>query len=599
MKRLLYNILPACLLAFGLHGCDDETLYNALPEAVPLTMSVNGKAFAMGEHLKVDISVNQDAEGNEVVANEDFDIYFTAKDGNKDVSDVFETFSGIVTFPKGEKQIQVDFPVKKVGLEGHVNLNFVAFARGYKMANSSSVIKVSDYYRITMSLENNNENTVLDGEKFVLVAQIDKPSSEAITIRITPKEGEKDFYSGLPDFLTLPAGTSKVKSDEVTLSSDGTLSKSKELTLNFSSGSKTNPMTNASMAITLKAIDNPDLFDMTKVYELPDRAFVSSKNQSLVQDWFTGDTYEMKDNGTAPHPTATLAAEGWKFDYAVEFHKINQTNYWDANATNMLKCFANANEAAAQKVATVNNAKCTKINDNGEIVLWADAKNGGAKSYAFSAIQTCKVNGGQGSTFLSNFARIYPGMRIEFKVRLRGPRAGFVPTIELKNPDISSNGIPKTITVLKNLSGSMITQSVTGDTGNDIVSKTTALPKASEYNIYWIEMLDNENIEIGINGVTTLTVNKSDLTTWPYDKAAMPLNTKGLGCRGLFLVMRVCPSPDLEAGNMQPGWDNELKQINDSETEGPRMEIDWVRFYKNDIYKMESNEKNNRNTYFY
>lgn len=62
--------------------------------------------------------MDADADGNEMVANEDFDIYFTAKAGTEDVSGVFEPFSGIVTFPKGEKQIQVDFPVKKSGLTG-------------------------------------------------------------------------------------------------------------------------------------------------------------------------------------------------------------------------------------------------------------------------------------------------------------------------------------------------------------------------------------------------------------------------------------------------------------------------------------------------
>jgi hypothetical protein len=80
MKNILYKILPVCLLTIGLTGCEDETKYRPLPEAVPLTMSINEKAFVMGEHLKVDIKVEPDADGNEVVANEDFDIYFTAKD---------------------------------------------------------------------------------------------------------------------------------------------------------------------------------------------------------------------------------------------------------------------------------------------------------------------------------------------------------------------------------------------------------------------------------------------------------------------------------------------------------------------------------------
>ena len=66
----------------------------------------------------MNINVEPDADGKEVVANEDFDIYFTAKAGTEDASNVFEQFNGIVTFPKGEKQIQVDFPIKASGLTG-------------------------------------------------------------------------------------------------------------------------------------------------------------------------------------------------------------------------------------------------------------------------------------------------------------------------------------------------------------------------------------------------------------------------------------------------------------------------------------------------
>ena len=59
------------------------------------------------------------------------------------------------------------------------------------------------------------------------------------------------------------------------------------------------------------------------------------------------------------------------------------------------------------------------------------------------------------------------------------------------------------------------------------------------------------------------------------------------------------PSDDLDAGNMEPGWDSDLKSVSDPETEGPRMEIDWIRVYVNDAYQVESNETNNRNTIFY
>ena len=71
-----------------------------------------------------------------------------------------------------------------------------------------------------------------------------------------------------------------------------------------------------------------------------------------------------------------------------------------------------------------------------------------------------------------------------------------------------------------------------------------------------------------------------------------------MGAKGLYLIMRWdlfgesnTISPDLPAG-----WDTELKSIDPTKyaTEGPRMIIDWIRFYVNDNYKRESNELVNR-----
>ena len=64
--------------------------------------------------------------------------------------------------------------------------------------------------------------------------------------------------------------------------------------------------------------------------------------------------------------------------------------------------------------------------------------------------------------------------------------------------------------------------------------------------------------------------------------------------------MRMSPSDDLEAGNMEPGWDSDLKSVSDPETEGPRMEIDWIRTYINKSSVEEYDNNRNRNkTKFY
>ena len=579
MKNILYKILPVCLLTIGLTGCEDETKYRPLPEAVPLTMSINEKAFVMGEHLKVDIKVEPDADGNEVVANEDFDIYFTAKAGTEDVANVFEPFSSIVTFPKGEKQIQVDFPVKTSGLVGTTTMEFVAFARGYKMANSSQGIKVSDYYRISMSLENNTENVVTEGGKFVLVAKVDKPSSVPLEVTITPKEGEEGRYDNLPSTLIIPAVRTSVKSAAVTIKQDYEMTGDLQLVLNLKSNSSSNPMTAPALTITmtdLESMADPDLYDMTTVYENPNIMFVSYDD-----DWFTGKETAKMDEGTA-HPNAELGSQ-WKFDYAIEFHKNSTSGDYQK--------LGNATDANRGNVLKIDWTKYAKVTDEGELNICVGVEG---TNYGTAGIHCCKS---LGQMWAQNVTRIYPGMRIEMKVRLGGNRTGFVPMIEVKNPATATTckEAKQSICILKNVSGSAITQSVRGEVVSDAKSVVSAIPKVEDYNIYWVELVDENTIKLGINGSTTLEVTRDMLDSWPFTKASTGTS---VGAKGLYLVMRMdlFGEGNSVSSELPAGWDTELKSINPANyaTEGPRMIIDWIRFYVNDNYKREANELVNR-----
>ena len=567
------------MLTIGLTGCEDETKYRPLPEAVPLTMSINEKAFVMGEHLKVDIKVEPDADGNEVVANEDFDIYFTAKAGTDDVANVFEPFSSIVTFPKGEKQIQVDFPVKTSGLTGTTTMEFVAFARGYKIANSSQGIKVSDYYRISMSLENNTENVVTEGGKFVLVAKVDKPSSVPLEVTITPKEGEEDRYDNLPSTLTIPAGRTSVKSAAVTIKQDYEMTGDLQLVLNMESNSSANPMTASTLMITmtdLESMADPDLYDMTTVYENPNIMFISYDD-----DWFTGKETAKMDEGTA-HPNAELGSQ-WKFDYAIEFHKNSTSGDYQK--------LGNATDANRGSVLKIDWTKYAKVTDEGELNICVGVEG---TNYGTAGIHCCKS---LGQMWAQNVTRIYPGMRIEMKVRLGGNRTGFVPMIEVKNPATATTckEAKQSICILKNVSGSAITQSVRGEVVSDAKSVVSAIPKVEDYNIYWVELVDENTIKLGINGSTTLEVTRDMLDSWPFTKASTGTS---IGAKGLYLVMRMdlFGEGNSVSSELPAGWDTELKSINPANyaTEGPRMEIDWIRFYVNDNYKREADELVNR-----
>ena len=152
-------------------------------------------------------------------------------------------------------------------------------------------------------------------------------------------------------------------------------------------------------------------------------------------------------------------------------------------------------------------------------------------------------------------------MRIEVKARLRGIRTGFVPTIGLKN---QKNSLPNTkdeIDILKNTQGSVITQAVTVD--NEIGSKSVAIPQANEWNVYWVELVDENIINLGINGATNLTVNRTQSPDrWPFDKAGTPATanpdpaTAAGGSAGLYFFMRLAESSERAAGKAPEGWDN-------------------------------------------
>lgn len=599
MKNIFYKIIPVCLLAVCLVGCEEDTMYKPLPKAVPLTMSINDNAFVMGERLVVDLVINPDAEGNSVVANEEFDVYFTAKTGTEDMSELFKDFHGVVTFPKGERAIHIDFPITETGLEGGHSLNFVAFARGYTIGNSSQTLKISDYYRVTMALENNPENVVTEGDKFVLVASMDKPKAVPVIVEITAKEGDGDSFIDLPSTMTIPAGSITAKSSAVTLKPDGVKTGDKTLTLNMVSQSAANPMKNDQVVIKmtdLESLADPDMFDMTKVYAAPNTPFVSAKNKVLFDAWWSKESQDIAENSS--HSNADLGARGWKFHYATEFHQIAPGFTLDAASGHKVPMgFSDATDVGTEGTfVAVDNKGCSNINENGELVVWAGVNQASNKPYKIAAFHTIKVGG---NLFALNYLRGYPGLRIEAKVRLRGPRTGFVPTIELKDHRILSSGRAKTISLLRNERGNMITQSVTGDLVAQTVAKTSSMYQANEWNIYWAEWIDENTVTLGINGVATMTVTNNDLETWPFRKSAMDVNAQG--SKGLFMVVRMAPAAEMINNTLPAGWDTELKLISPSnyETEGPRMEIDWIRYYTNDNYKMESNEKNLRNIMLY
>ena len=86
--------------------------------------------------------------------------------------------------------------------------------------------------------------------------------------------------------------------------------------------------------------------------------------------------------------------------------------------------------------------------------------------------------------------------------------------------------------------------------------------------------MDENIINLGINGATNLTVNRTQSPDrWPFDKAGTPATanpdpaTAAGGSAGLYFFMRLAESSERAAGKAPEGWDNVLKSIANCETD--------------------------------
>lgn len=195
----------------------------------------------------------------------------------------------MVTFPEGEKTLEVSVPVKSSGITESVLMKLTAFARGYKMDGSEQAIKVSDYYRTAVSIKGNSDLVVKEGDTFILQMKVDVPAKEDIVVTITPGAGEADLYENLPSTLTISAGELSVDSDPVTMLTDGYPFGDTKLTLTFATDSEHHPLLAEKMEITKQDIDTPlgsELEDERYVYTSPDEPFYSEKNAKAFKTWW-------------------------------------------------------------------------------------------------------------------------------------------------------------------------------------------------------------------------------------------------------------------------------------------------------------------------
>ena len=455
-------------------------------------------------------------------------------------------------------------------------------------------MKVSDYYRVNMAIQGNADNIVTEGDKFVLVASLDKPRAIPIVVSISAKAEDESSFENLPSELTIPAGALNAKTDPISLVMDGAKTGDKELTLNFTSNSEANPMKSDQLVIMmtdLESLANPDMYDPTLVYEHPEYPFVSKGNKSKFDAWWGSDRSSSVEitgkTGAKPgtdyasltsHPNQKLAEEGWKFWSGVEFHFIQSSFGWSM-PTKPNTSFGNYRHwsfnyiptKSIQDVFAANRDKCSNVTEDGTYQLWVQAGStpgdglGASRDYGSAAVYIGR--GGSGAS--TRFIHINPGMRIEMRVRVTGDRTGIVPVIELRDaPGGVFDKQIQRIDILRNTKGNLVTQGVFSTMEDG--TKTSPLPKIGDYNIYWVE-LTTDGIKVGINGSTNVDVPST--SSWGFAPAD-----------GLALDFLFAP-----ADNRPDGWDSVLKAISEPKTDPntPMMEIDWIRFYTNSTYSDE------------
>lgn len=208
MKKFFYGLLPVCLLALLMTGCDDTETVISIGESRNLVVEISTQSAAIGD--EVTFSVKIDQQDNSLALEEDIDVVLTFTGKNvegKEVaaSDVFDNFSGHIYMKKGEKQGFTEFKVKNNLAKYPVSGTITAYVRGYKMNAAERPIVLSDKHYTIMSLKNNSDNTVKEYGYFVLLATVGAPAKEDVTITINAGD-DVDKYENLPDKLIVKAG---------------------------------------------------------------------------------------------------------------------------------------------------------------------------------------------------------------------------------------------------------------------------------------------------------------------------------------------------------------------------------------------------------
>lgn len=628
IKKWIYVWMLPLAIA-GVSGCSDDDAVEALAEPVPLTMSLSSTDLVMGETLDITFTVTGTEEGKTSM-NEDLNITMSATTENGAVDQlVFSNFPSVVTLEKGITSKTVSVNVVEEGLNTERSVEISAFARGYRQTNFTQTVTVSDYRYVTVSLKNNSDNSVTEGQTFILVASITTAVDQAINVTVTPKSGEEDQYENLPSTLTIPAGQTSVESDEVTILHDEVETGNETLTLRLTSDNEDHPTSSKKIEITKVDIDGglgSQITDERWLYADPDQLFVSSKNQAAVQSWGKRNVVVMNEGDPHPNNGGALEAGKWKFWRAYEFHKISSclttknSNDGVYTSTEHPLGFADQNTSAVETAGAVDNAKYSWVTDDGYLRMIAlketakSSNTGKTFNFGTSAFYANKFmrENSNSTTWASSNIRIYPGMRIETRARIRGAdQSGMLPGIWLQGneqvggnstwnnwPDFGEIDVMENNTQHSNVLyrtgveqtfhfGTLNSPGASTNAGkyNPTYAVTEIAGTIGDFHIYWMEWIDNETVAVGVNGSETRRVTKTEVesagASWPF--------TYDVNSEGLYYILTMMflhkAEPTSTTMEMSYAAARNILKSNPSDERIPRMDIDWVRFWIDDTYR--------------
>ena len=621
IKRLLYTFMPVCLLTVGFAGCDDDVM-DPLPETVPLIVEASAKSFVMGEELTLTLKVN-DEKNPDRVTNEDFDVYLTAKNGDKDASKTaFKIFPSMVTFPKGVSSFDIKLPIVESGIKPKEKLyvNVTSFVRGYTVTNPTQTIVVSDLHYTMVSLKNNSDRVIDEGDEFTIQTEVPVPVKDDMDINITIPDDQKSFYE--TNTLTIKAGE-KSGGVKAKTKHNTEPTKTETLTLNFTTVSAIHPLDNETLEITMKDLEEAkgsELLDERWVYERPGIAFASSGRLTAAKTQYGDDkVVEMKE--LDPHPNTDLATAGWKFYNAWEFHSFgNSGDMWNSTGTgntwgNKVPMFlADRNTKIVQNHAACVNVQFSNITDQGYLkmiemkipVKGTGPINGQERDYGTAAFYGCATN----TTYKANSQLISEGCRMEVRARLRGQKNGFNMGIWLLSDESGLYNTYTEVDILENPTGPVTGNKAhqtfhTGISGTDKVAKTANKSiNINDWNIYWFEWRSDSEVALGINGEETVCYRKSEISGdyWTFTNDQ---NKNGLK----FILTMGAPNKWGLGGGSEingiwhpdAGWDSGFADYDNYDRDRdndaiPRLEIDWVRTYINKSSVAEYDQGRNRHT---